>query len=140
MLRLEKEYLSKKDKVRQGALREHLGSIRNFLLVTTSKKEPFKKEFFTSSSMEIYMTMSSIFGEDEQNFMPIKFMYIMTQISSFGVDIIFDFASYIAEEIHVGLVGIEKRKVEKTFFHYSLLMHMFQGVTYFEKEMVLNHK
>ena len=72
--------------------------------------------------------------------MPIKFMYMMTQISSFDVDIIFYFSSYIVEEIHVGLVGIVKGKVEITFGHYSLLMHMFffKGFTYFEKEMIIN--
>ena len=58
------------------------------------------------------------------------------------MDIIFDFASYIAEEIHIGLNGIAKRNVEKIFGHYSLLMHMFlfKGLTYFEKEMVLNRE
>ena len=86
--------------------------------------------------------MCRVFVEDEHNFMPIKFMYMMTQIYSFGVDIIFDFASYIVEEINIRLVGIAKIKVEKTFGHYSLLVHMllFKGVTYFEKEMVLNWK
>ena len=72
--------------------------------------------------------------------MPVKFMDMLTQISSFGVDIIFDFAYYIIEEIHIGLVGIAKSKVEKTFGHYSLLMHMFlfKGIINFEKEMILN--
>jgi ABC-type amino acid transport system permease subunit len=40
-------------------------------------------------------------------------MYMMVQISSFGVDVIFYFSSYLAEEIHTGLVGIAKGKVEK---------------------------
>ena len=74
--------------------------------------------------------------------MPINFMYMMAQISSFGVDIIFYFASYIEEEIHIGLVGISKSKVENIFGQYSLLMHilLFQGATYFGKEMVLNRE
>ena len=57
--------------------------------------------------------------------MPISFMYMMVQITPFGVDVVFDFATYLAEEIHVGLVGIAKGKMEKTFGHYSLLMHIF---------------
>ena len=58
------------------------------------------------------------------------------------MDIIFDFASYLDEEIHIGLIGIAKGKVEKTFGHYSLLMHMFlfKGVTYFSKEMELDRE
>jgi hypothetical protein len=88
------------------------------------------------------MNLCRVFGKDEHNFMPIKFMYMMTQISSFCVNIVFDFVSYIVEEINIGLVGIEKSKKEKAFGHYSLLMHMFlfKGVTYFEKEMVLNEE
>lgn len=108
LLGLEKEYLSKRDMVRKGALRENLASIGKFPLVIASSKVPFKKEFFTSRAIEIYMTLCRVFGEDEQSFMPIKFMYMMTQISSFGVDIVFDYASYIVEEIHIGLVGTTK--------------------------------
>ena len=121
-------------------MREHLATIGNLTFVIASIKELFEKEIFTSRAIDIYMTLCRVFGEDEQNFMPIKFMYMMTQISSFGVDIIFDFASYIAKEIHIVLNGIAKRKVEKIFGHYSLLMHMFlfKEVTYFKKEMVLN--
>ena len=74
--------------------------------------------------------------------MPISFMYMITQISSFGVDVIFYFSSYIVEEIHTCLVGITKGKVDKKFGHYSLLMHMFlfKGVAYFGKEMNLNRE
>ena len=58
------------------------------------------------------------------------------------MDFVFDFATYLAEKIHVGLVWIAKEKVEKTFGHYYLLMHMFlfKGVTYFGKEMELNRE
>ena len=72
--------------------------------------------------------------------MPIGLMYMMVQIASFGVDVIFYFSSFLAEEIHNGLVEIAKGKLDKTFGHYSLLMHMFlfKGVTYFGKDMELN--
>ena len=74
--------------------------------------------------------------------MPINFMYMMILITSFGLDVIFYFSNYLAEEIHVGLVRIAKGKMEKTFGHYSMLMHMFlfKGVTYFGKEMKLNRE
>ena len=86
--------------------------------------------------------MCRVFGEDEQNAMPISFMYMMIQITFFRVDVVFDFATYLVEEIQVGLVGIAKGKVEKPFGHYSLLMHMlfFKGVTYFGIEMELNRE
>ena len=90
--------------------------------------------------MEICITLCRVFGENEQNFMLISFMYMIAQISSFGVDFVFYFDSYLVEEIHTGLVGIAKGKVDKNFGHYSLLMHvfLFKGVTYFGKEMDLN--
>ena len=75
---MEKEYLSKKDQVRQGALREHLDTIANLTFVTPSIKEPFKKDFFTSRAIDICMNLCRVVGEDEQNVMPIKFMYMMT--------------------------------------------------------------
>ena len=67
---------------------------------------------------------------------------MIIHISSFGVDVIFDFSSYLAEEIHTGLVGILKSKVDKKFGHYFFLMHMFlfKGVAYFGKEMKLNRE
>ena len=45
---LEKQYMSKRDVIRGGVLREHIGTIVNFLVITTSSREPFKKEYFTS--------------------------------------------------------------------------------------------
>ena len=58
------------------------------------------------------------------------------------METVFDFALYLANEIHSGLVGIAKGKVEKPWGHYSLLMHifLFKGMTYFCKEMVLNRE
>ena len=52
---------------------------------------------------------------------------------------ILDFASFLAEEIHNGLVGISKGEVNKPFCWYSFLMHvcLFKGVTFFSKGMEL---
>ena len=45
---LEKEYMSKRDVIRWGALRAHIGRIRNFPIIIVASREPFKKEYFTS--------------------------------------------------------------------------------------------
>lgn len=139
---LENEYSAKKDVIRTGALRAYIGTIGTLPVITAASKEPFKKILFTSRTIKIYRTLCRVFGEDEQDFMHIGLMYMMVQIASFGIDIIFDFASYLAEEVHIGLLAIAKGKVEKIFGHYSLLMHMFllKGVTYFGKEMELNRE
>lgn len=125
LLELEKEYKVKRDIIRGGALRAHIGTIGTLPVITTASKEPFKKSLFTSQAVEIYRTLCHVLGEDEHDFMPVDLMYMMIQIASFSIDVIFDFASFLAEEIHIGFIGIARGKVEKTFGHYSLLMHMF---------------
>lgn len=139
---LEKEYMSKKNSIGQGALKVHIGKIRTLPAITTSSREPFQRAYFNTRAVEIHRTLYRVFGRDEEKLMPMDFMYMVAHISSFDLDIIFDFSSYLAEEIHDGLIGIAKGKVEKTFGHYSLLMHMFlfKGATYFGKEMELNRE
>ena len=50
---------------------------------------------------------------------------------------ILDFSTFLAQEIHNGLVGISQGKVKKPFCWYSLLMHvcLFKGFIYFSKGM-----
>ena len=49
---------------------------------------------------------------------------IMAQTLQFGMSTILDFATFLAKEIHIGLVGIAKGKVDKPFFGYSMLMYI----------------
>lgn len=57
MLELENEYKSKKDVIRGGALRPHIGTIGTLLVLTAASREPFKKSLFTSRAIEIYRTL-----------------------------------------------------------------------------------
>ena len=59
---LEKEYMSKKDVVRQGALKAHIGRIGTLLAITPSSREPFKKACFNARAVEIYRTLCRVFG------------------------------------------------------------------------------
>ena len=102
LIDLENEYMSKKDVIRHGAPKAHIGRIGALLAITPSSREPFKKVCFNVRVVEIYRTLCKVFGQDEEEFIPISFMYMITQISSFGVEIIFDFSSYLADEIHNG--------------------------------------
>ena len=54
---LEDEYKAKKDIIRGGALREHIGTIGTFPVITATSREPFKKDLFTSQAMELYRTL-----------------------------------------------------------------------------------
>ena len=65
LLELEKEYKVKRDIIRGGALRAHIGTIGTLPVITTASKEPFKKSLFTSRAIEIYRTLCHVLGEDE---------------------------------------------------------------------------
>ena len=86
---LEEEYKAKKDVIRGGALRAHIGTIGTFPVITATSREPFKNDLSTSRVVEVYRTLCRVFGEDEHNAMPINFMYMMIQITSFGVNFVF---------------------------------------------------
>ena len=58
----------------------------DFPVITTTSREPFKKDLFTSWAVEIYITLCRVFGEDEKKVMPISLMYMIIQIASFGVN------------------------------------------------------
>lgn len=49
--------MEKKDVIRGGSLKEHVGIIGNLLVITTASKEPFKKDIFTSWFVEVYKTL-----------------------------------------------------------------------------------
>ena len=67
---------------------------------------------------------------------------MMVQILQYGMDLIFYFASYLAEEIHTRLIGISKTRVDKPFGWYYLLMYMclIKGVSIFKKEMKIENQ
>ena len=62
---LEEEYKAKKDIIRGGALRAHIGTIGTLLVITATSREPFKNDLFTSQAVEISRTLCRVFGEDE---------------------------------------------------------------------------
>lgn len=49
---------------------------------------------------------------------------IITQTLQYGMSSILDFAYYLVEEIHNGLIGIAQGKVNRHFVWYSLLMYI----------------
>ena len=75
---LENEYMSKRDAIRQGALSAHIGRIGTLPAITASSREPFKRAYFNSRAIEIYRSLCKVFGRDEEEFMPMDFMYMIT--------------------------------------------------------------
>ena len=83
--------------------------------------------------------MCSIFGVKESEVIPSSFICLMAQILQFGITSSFDFASYLAKEIHNRLIAIAKGVMDKPFSWYSLLMYIYlnKGSSVIGRDMVL---
>ena len=70
---------------------------------------------------------------DEQDHILGSIVFIIAQTLQYGMSSIFYFATLLVEEIHTGLMGITKIKVNKTFYCYSMLMYIcvYKGVAFF---------
>ena len=68
------------------------------------------------------MCLCKVFGMDKQDYIPIPLMYMMVQILWYGMDTLLYFALCLAKEIHNGLIGISKGRVDKPFGYYFFLM------------------
>ena len=64
---------------------------------------------------------------------------MMAQILQYGLTSIFYFATYLAEQIHHGLMRIAKGELDKPFYWYSILIYicLYKGSTFIGKDMKL---
>lgn len=101
--------------------------------------EPFSLNWFTLRAKGLYWSLCQIFGEDVEVNMPTHYMLMIAQILNPSLAVTFDYAPYITDAIHEGLIGIKNAKVDRPFGWYSLLMHLFlfKGGDYFAIEMDL---
>ena len=100
------------------------------------------RRYFNPRVEALYFSLYKIFELDEGEHIPSSIVLIMAQTLQFGMGNILDFSTFLAQEIHNGLVGISQGKVNRPFCWYSLLMHicLFKGVTFFSKGMELVDK
>lgn len=71
--------------------------------------------------------------------MPNHYLLMIAQILNPSLVVTFDYASFIVDAIHGGLVGIKNGKVDRPFEWYSLPMHifLFKGGDYFSSGLDL---
>lgn len=136
---LKKVYNAQKDHLRCGPMRELFAKIGGLTLVGPSKVKPFPMNFFTLRAKGVYQSLCQFFGEDGENAMPTHYMLMMAQILNPSIAVAYEFAPYLANVIHEGLIGSNNAKVDRPFGQYSMLMHMFlfKGAKYFAKDMDL---
>lgn len=136
---LQARYDTQRIYLRGGPLQEHFVKIGQLPLVTPNTPEPLLRKYFNPRAQALYFSLYRIFGMDEQDHILGSIVFIIAQTLQYGMSSIFDFATPLAEEIHTGLMGIAKAKVDKPFCQYSMLMYicLYKGVTFFSKEMKL---
>ena len=74
--------------------------------------------------------------------MPIAYMFMGAQIQHPNFFVVYDYASFLAERIHEGLLNLYVGDTGTPFFWYSLLMHMFlyKNVDFFLEKMELRQE
>ena len=130
---LQARYNAQKVYLKRGLLQEHAAKVGNLSVITISTPKPLLKRHFNIRAKALYVSLCKIFGIDEVEQILGSIVLIMAQTLQFGMSSILDFATFLAREIHNGLVGIAKGKVDKPFCWYSLLMHvcLYKGFTFF---------
>lgn len=113
--------------------------IGGLTVVGPNTEEPFSLSLFTLRAKGVYWSLCQILGEDAKKNMPNHYMLMIAQILNPSLVVTFDYASFITDAIHGGLIGITNGKVDRPFAWYSLLMHLFlfKGGDYFASGMDL---
>ena len=64
---------------------------------------------------------------------------MMAQIWQYGMTSIFDFTTYLAKQVHYGLIRIAKGDLDKPFYWYSILMYicLYKGSAIIGRDMKL---
>lgn len=118
-------YNAQQNHLRNGPLKELFVKIDGLIVVGPNTMEPFSLNLFTLRAKGLYWSLWQILKEDAESNMPTHYMLIIAQILNPCLAMTFDYASYITDAIHEGLIGIKNGKVDRPFGWYSLLMHLF---------------
>lgn len=132
-------YRAQRTHLRNGPLKELFLKVGGLAVVGPNTQEPFSLSMFTLRAKGMYWALCQVLGEDAESNMPNHYLLMIVQILNPSLAITFDYASYIADAIHGGLMGIKNGKVDRPFGWYSLLMHLFlfKGGDYFASGMDL---
>ena len=105
--------------MRVGPLQQHVLKIGSLPLVTPNIPKPLMKKYFNPRIKALYFTLCKIFIMDDQDYIKGSIVLIIAQTLQFGMSSILYFASFLAKEIHNGLIGIAQGEVNRPFFWHS---------------------
>ena len=108
-------------------------------MVTSTTPEPLTKKFFNPRAQALYFSLYRVLGVVETNHVFGYLVFMMAQILQYGMTSIFDFAMYLAKQIHYDLIRIAKGEMDKPFYWYSILMyiHLYKGSLAIGRDMNL---
>ena len=97
------------------------------------------KKYFNPRAQALYFSLCRVLGVVEIDHVPRYLVYMMAQILQYGMTSIFDFSTYLAKQIHYGLIRIAKGEMEKPFYWHSILMYicLYEGSVVIGKDMKL---
>ena len=113
---LQARYDAQRIYLRTGPLQEHATKVGTLFVITANTPELLLKRHFNPRAQALYVSLCKIFGMDEAKQILGLIVLIMAQTLQFGMSTILDFATFLAKEIHNGLVGIAQGKVDKPFY------------------------
>ena len=102
--------------LRARPLKEHLVKIGGLCLVTSATRKPLMKKFFNSKAQALYISLCKILGVVDTDHVPGYLVMMMAQILQYGLTFIFYFSTYLAKQIHQGLIRIAKGELDKPFY------------------------
>ena len=85
-------------------------------MVTSATLEPLMNKFFNSRAHALYISLCRILGVLETGHVLGYIVVMMAQILQYRMTSIFDFATYLAEQIHHVLIRIAKGELDKHFY------------------------
>lgn len=141
---LREEYKRVKHNFRVSMLTNFLISVGkgiNKINITSgpSNVDPLPIKYFQPYFQKTFYSLYQILGFGPSSSMSMAHMYMATSIQHLNINTLYDFSTYIAEEIHKGLVALKGGKIGVIFWWFLLFMHMFlfKDANYFGQEMEL---
>ena len=110
--------------------------------MSPTDQEPFRLNCFADHFLATFYSLCQILGFSPNTVMPIAYMFMGAQIQHPNFSVVYDYASFLAERMHEGLLNLFVGDTSVPFFWYSLLMHMFlyENVGFFSEKMELRQE
>ena len=140
---MKQEYAKIQPFFRSKLLPPHLvRAVSSTIHMSPTDQEPFRLNCFADHFLATFYSLCQILGFSPNTVMPIAYMFMGAQIQHPNFSVVYDYASFLAERMHEGLLNLFVGDTNVPFFWYSLLMHMFlyENVSFFSEKIELRQE